>query len=146
MCIYITLSASLKPFGSGSDDKVGNGSEHVSFCLLPLGHPSSFFRKFQRGTRSRWPSTPGSGDFVGFIWGNGICRAEIEFPRPGNEKESDLCHVRDWRPTGSALNLVRDRILQFFDVAPLGNSQFWGFWESMASLWPFEYFGMDSQK
>lgn len=48
MCIYITLSASLKPFGSGSDDKVGNGSEHVSFCLLPLDIQVPFFGNSKR--------------------------------------------------------------------------------------------------
>lgn len=105
----------MEPSGSDSDGKVGNVSEHVSFCPVPLEFLVPFFgnSKEELGHDYRLPQ-----DLV-ISW---VLSGRTEYAGqksnfqedPVIKKESDLCHVRDWRPTGSALNLVRDSILHFF--------------------------------
>lgn len=105
----------MEPSGSDSDGKVGNVSEHVSFCPVPLEFLVPFFgnSKEELGHDYRLPQ-----DLV-ISW---VLSGRTEYAGqksnfqedPVIKKESDLCHVRDWRPTGSALNLVRDNILHFF--------------------------------
>lgn len=151
----------LEPTSSDSDGRVGNVSEHKVLTFKMVSDPKN--SKEALGHDLKRHGTLPQDLVIHWIWSgdDGICREEADGISKGGsgnktkeiqnrkEKESkkeasiDLCYRSDWRPTGSAFDLVRDRILHwtFSWIPGLRLLAEYG----VIALWIFQN-GMDSPK